>query len=234
MGKDIVAVDNCDPNTVLQYEEGKALSGASKQTIRTWYAEDICGNKTAYSQVINCQGMSLQLKALLQGALVNNNNEAIMRDDLRRLDLLPLEEPYSDFKEYTHVGQGGGEIVDPSLFQQTGDKAIVDWVFIELMNADNFEEVIATKSALIQRDGNVVNVDGNPIISFFDVPNGEYYVKLRHRNHLPLETLYPYTFTPSNIPFIDFTDEFLPLRGSTTRVVVNDQLAAWSLSLIHI
>ena len=228
MGKDIVAVDNCDPNTVLQYEEGKALSGASKQTIRTWYAEDICGNKTAYSQVINCQGMSLQLKALLQGALVNNNNEAIMRDDLRRLDLLPLEEPYSDFKEYTHVGQGGGEIVDPSLFQQTGDKAIVDWVFIELMNADNFEEVIATKSALIQRDGNVVNVDGNPIISFFDVPNGEYYVKLRHRNHLPLETLYPYTFTPSNIPFIDFTDEFLPLRGNTTRVVVNDQLAAWS------
>ncbi len=228
IGKDIVAVDNCDPNIVLQYEEGKALSGANRQTIRTWYAEDICGNKTAYSQVINCLGMSLQLKAFLQGALVDNNNEDIMRDDLRRLDLLPLEEPYSDSKEYTHVGQGGGEVVDPSLFQQTGDQAIVDWVFVELKKADNFEEVVATRSALIQRDGNVVNVDGSPIINFFDIPNGEYYVKLRHRNHLPLETLYPYTFTPNNIPFIDFTEDFLPLRGNRTRIDVNGQFAAWS------
>ena len=228
LGTDIIAIDNCDPSINIQYEEGTALTGATQQIIRTWYAEDACGNHTVYSQVVNCEGVAVQLKAFLQGALVQNAGDGLMRDDLRVLGIIPTTEPYTDLAGFTHVGAGGGETVSQELLDQTGPDAIVDWVFLELMDAENFEQVLVTCSGLIQRDGDIVTNEGNPLIGFYNIPHGDYYIRVRHRNHLGLETLFPYTCTANNIPFIDFTYDFTPVRGNTPRVLVEDDIAMWA------
>ena len=69
----------------------------------------------------------------------------------------------------------------------SGPDAIVDWVFLELRSAENPVMVVATRSALVQRDGDVVDTDGvSPVV--FDAAAGQsYYLTVRHRNHLGVQ-----------------------------------------------
>ncbi len=227
LGKDIVAIDNCDINVTIQYDEREAIVGSEKRTIRTWYAEDACSNKTSYTQVVSCQGVALRVKAFLQGALVGVEEDTLMRDDLRRLGYIPTLEPYTDMKGFVHVG-GGGETVSEAVLAQTGKDAVVDWVFIELRSTDNLEEVVATTSALLQRDGDVMSAIGSDTLYFNNIPNDDYFVKLRHRNHVEVETYFPYSFTTNHIPYINFSFDFLPTRGYVSRINTADKIALWS------
>lgn len=105
-----------------------------------------------------------------------------MRDALRAGAMLPLQEPYTAMG-YVHTGGGGGETVAQALLNVTGKNAIVDWVVVELRNAANPGQVIASRAALVQRDGDVVGTNGLPRL-LFSVPAGNYKVAVRHRNHL--------------------------------------------------
>src|SRR4030095_12809253 len=65
--------------------------------------------------------------------------------------------------------------------------SIVDWVFAQLhRSSDNV--VMSTRAVLLQRDGDVVDVDGTGAvvnqINFAGELAGNYYVSIRHRNHL--------------------------------------------------
>jgi hypothetical protein len=111
------------------------------------------------------------------------SNEELMHDSLRAKNLIPLMEPYSGLTNFTHTG-GGGEETTEDVLGTTGPDAIVDWVFLELRAAANRAQVVATRSALLQRDGDVVDVDGVSPVTFH-APSGQYYaVAVRHRNHL--------------------------------------------------
>ena len=228
IGKDILAIDNCDINIDLQYEETAIIDGNAKQIIRTWYAVDECGNATGLSQIVPCKGVGLKLKALLQGAMLGNNNAPLMRDDLRKKGLLPTKEPYAILQSFDHVGAGGGEACLPEMFDIIGKKAIVDWVFVALKQADNQAVVVATCSALLQRDGRVITANGDSILYFNNLPPDNYYVSIRHRNHLKVATLHPYLFNESNIPFIDFTYNFLPTTGNEAFTESAGGNALWS------
>lgn len=104
----------------------------------------------------------------------------LMRDDLRAAGLVPTSEPYTS-TGYVHVG-GGGETTTAPLLAATGSDAIVDWVVIELRSAADPANVLATRSALLQCDGDVVSTDGASTLSFGVAP-GNYHVAVRHRNH---------------------------------------------------
>ena len=169
------------------------------------------------------QATNIKIKGGLQGALIENNG-----DDLSKNGLLPLKEPYTNLQEFTHYGDGGGEQVDTSLFEIEGVNGIVDWVFVELRDKNDVNEVVATSSGLIQCDGDVVNVNGSDTINFRNVLNDDYYVSLRHRNHLGLATLNTYTFSPSTIPFVDFTYQFTPVNGTNPLTEEDGQQALWS------
>ncbi len=227
-GKDIIAIDNCDSNIDLQYDETIVFTEAEKQYVRTWYAIDECGNHTGYSQIVPCGGVALQLEAMLQGAVIGSTNTKLMRDDLRKKEYLPTKEPYTVMTNFQHVGAGGGEECVRELFDITGEEAIVDWVFIELRAADNSEKIIATSSGLIRRNGTVISSKGSDIIYFENVPPGNYYVALRHRNHIGVKTKYPYLFNAANIPYIDFTNRFLPVIGNHPLIAMNDGNAFWA------
>jgi len=71
-----------------------------------------------------------------------------------------------------------------AVFSVTGDDAIVDWIHIELRSKDDMEVVIATRSGLLQRDGDVVDLDGVSSLRFQGVNVDSFYVVAKHRSHL--------------------------------------------------
>lgn len=127
--------------------------------------------------------ISVALKAFLQGPY----NGGLMNDNLRSASpvLIPQTEPYTNLG-FTHLKEGGGENLDMAVFTTTGNDAIVDWLFVELRDGSNQNNILFTQSALIQRDGDIVSTDGSSALSFKLADSGNYFIGLKHRNHLSL------------------------------------------------
>jgi SdrD B-like domain/Bacterial Ig domain/GEVED domain len=166
-----------------------------------------------------CRGITLDLKVKLLGGLIQVDTSNLMRDELRFKGLLPVVEPYSKLPNIRHVGetvtgplQPSGdltglpeqEIVDAGLMYYTGNDAPVDWVLVELRLADYADSVFATKAAILQRDGDVRDLDDLGYVKFKEIPAGNYFVAIRHRNHLGVMTGQPYILSPK-VTKIDFT-----------------------------
>ncbi len=153
----------------------------------------------------------LALKAMLQGPF--ESNKGLMNDRLRRKSYIPQKEPYTGIPSFNHIGEGGGEEMVTGLLDVAGDDAIVDWVFVELRSEDDSTMVFATRSALIQRDGDVVDVDGTSNLQL-NIPDGNYYVCVKHRNHLGVMTAAPLAFQSGTPTTLDFTDPTTPTYGT--------------------
>ncbi|MBK6342249.1 MAG: hypothetical protein IPF41_06590 [Flavobacteriales bacterium] len=133
---------------------------------------------TALVRWQNCQP-SVRLRVNLQGAY--DSATGLMRDDLRALSLVPLNEPYQSLG-FPQVG-GGGETTTNARLSQSGKNAVVDWVRVELRNKNNPSQVLAARSALLERDGDIVGTDGYERL-IFNVAADNYFIAVRHRNHL--------------------------------------------------
>jgi hypothetical protein len=120
-------------------------------------------------------------KVLLQGCY--NTTTALMNDNLRTLNHLPTTEPYTTLG-IAHTGGGGGEATTSAVLATTGNNAIVDWVMVILRDKTTPTTIKATRSALLQRDGDVVDIDGTSPLAFNTLDADNYYVQVRHRNHL--------------------------------------------------
>jgi len=228
LGVDIVAIDNGDNNVSIVYNETTTYDGPAKIIERNYYAVDECGNATSLTQTIHCSGVALRTKAFLQGATIRSNDITLMRDDLRKKVLIPETEPYTDLEGFTHHGTGGREKLDPALLTINGPNAIVDWVMIELRDRNNPSKVITTQSGLLQRDGDVVTANGDAVMIFENVPVDDYYVSIKHRNHLAMYSLYAQRFGPAIVPFVDFTNPFTPVMGDVPGVEVGGKRTLWS------
>jgi hypothetical protein len=122
-------------------------------------------------------------KVFLSGAY--KTSTGLMSDSLRILNLIPTAQPYgaAPYTQFTHVG-GGSEILGSGALTATGNNAIVDWVFVELRSGLNSATVVATQSALVQADGDVVSAtDGTSALSFAGLTPDNYFVSIKHRNH---------------------------------------------------
>jgi hypothetical protein len=122
-------------------------------------------------------------KTYLQGAYAGGG---LMNDGLRSGVLIPLAEPYTAIAGFTHSGSGGAETIPSAVLAGTGTGVdIVDWVFAELRNGTT-GAVITTRAVLIQRDGNLVDVDGTNTkvssINFAGELAGNYFISIRHTN----------------------------------------------------
>lgn len=163
------------------------------------------------------------VKVLLEGAYEPING--LMNDALRSLPSFPLTEPYTALG-YTHVG-GGGEATTPAALDITGANALVDWVVVELRNAASPSTVLATRSALVQRDGDVVATDGISPVPF-PVPAGNYFMAIRHYNHLGAMTDAPVSLSTSAVT-IDFRSAALNTFGTDARKSITGTFPAQAL-----
>ena len=145
-------------------------------------------------------GLKLSPRAYLLGCY--NETTDLMHDSLRRKNLIPLTQPYvSD--DYSDNAYTGTETTTSGVFAVTGNNAIVDWVMVELRNPLDPKIIVAKRAALIQRDGDIVDVDGISPVMFGSMTPASYYVSVKHRNHLGVLTAIPQalTFVPKVVDF---------------------------------
>ncbi|MBL7963682.1 MAG: hypothetical protein JNM31_07530 [Flavobacteriales bacterium] len=158
--------------------------------------------------------LSLLPKVFMEGPFDAGAGE--MRDDLRVSGLVPQAEPYSAMG--LPAVNGGGETTTAGVLLASGSNAIVDWVRVELRQHDAPGTVLAVRHGLVQRDGDVVASDGVSPLRF-PVPVGNYFVAVRHRNHLACMTASPLLLSAASTP-IDFTLPATSTWGSTARKVI--------------
>lgn len=197
--------------------------------------------------------VKLSPKVLLQGALYGNNptlyvSDSIMRDNLRVQSKIPFVDPYPVLANPISGTLNFGEIANPVaeeigvtlngqipaaiILGLTGNNAIVDWVFLELRDAANPQTVVATRSALVQRDGDVVDMDGYSPVTFSGLTNLNCHLVVRHRNHLGVMTANPLILSATT-QTVDFTR--IPAAGGVTtwgthaqKVLPGGRLALWA------
>ena len=127
---------------------------------------------------------------------------------------------YTGMTGFTHRGDGGGEVIDASVLTTTGVNAIVDWVFIELRSKTSPSTVLSTRSALLQRDGDIVDLDGLSPLTFSDLIADDFYIAVRHRNHLGFRTSSAQTLT-STVSSINFTNGSKTTAGTNALKIVS-------------
>ncbi|AXG67857.1 internalin-J [Kordia sp. SMS9] len=141
--------------------------------------------------------IQLAAKVYLQGAMLQNT-DGFMRTDLKDNNHILTVSPYTDATAILAT--------DP-VFTATGQDKIVDWIWVELRDAANPSVVLNGKSALLQRDGDIVEAlsdNTSTPVNFARAP-GDYYVVIKHRNHLGIMLNMTISFT-NMVTAVDFTD----------------------------
>lgn len=187
-------------------------------------ASPTTGTSNAITMTVS--GVSIAVRALLEGPF---DGASLMSDGLRSAGLIPTTEPYSALG-YMFTG-GGGETTAPAVLANTGSNAIVDWVVLEVRDANTPSTVLASKSALLQRDGDVVATDGTSPLSF-TLAAGTYHVSIRHRNHLGAMT--GTALALSSAPTtIDFTNVSMGTYGSNACKAVGAVMVLWAGNVLR-
>ncbi len=168
----------------------------------------------------------VSVRVLLQGGY---QSSGLMRDNLRTKSLIPTTQPYTALG-YTHIGGGGSETVSSTILAISDvNNAIVDWVIVELRDATTPSTVIASKAALIQKDGDIVSaIDGISPVTFTGISVNNYYVAVKHRNHLGVMTKTALNFA-GTVGLIDFTASSTLTNGTNSMKILSDgKLALWA------
>ncbi|MEZ4954911.1 MAG: carbohydrate binding domain-containing protein [Saprospiraceae bacterium] len=211
----LFVTDNCDNQVTLEYIDSSQYSSNGNLVNKTWRAIDDCGNVSSFHQVDTCNLAAVRLRTMLYGPLISNSPLSLMNDDLRVKGYVPTKEPYTGMNGFKNYVNDGGELIINNLLDVTGNNAIVDWVFVEIRDDEKRDSVIITQAALLQRDGDVISNSGEEVL-FFPIEEGNFHICIRHRNHLGMMTETPEFLNTVNVPLVDFTNNDLVVRGSSS------------------
>ena len=185
------------------------------------YQYDEVGNITQMETRLS--GIIINTRIYLQAAY--NSGNVSMNNNLK--DILPTIEPYTAIG-YNHVNGGGGESCSASVFTDNSNNGIVDWVVIEIRDANSPATIFATHSALLQKDGDIVGMDGKSPVNIKSVNAGMYYVAIRHRNHLGIMTDNPLALSGRiDSEGVDFTNSSTSTWGVNAQKEISGKMVMW-------
>ncbi|MGV3641558.1 MAG: hypothetical protein ACO1NZ_13620, partial [Adhaeribacter sp.] len=118
------------------------------------------------------------LKVFLQGPY--NASTGKMNTTLRTKNLIPLTHPYAG----APWNYAGTESVTAAFF--TANPEVVDWVLLEVRSTTTTK--VKTVACFLKSDGSLLGIDGLGAPTIEGVPEGNYYLVVKHRNHLPIMT----------------------------------------------
>ena len=112
------------------------------------------------------------------------------------------------------------------VFSGTGNDAIVDWILVELRSSSSSSTIIARQAALLQKDGDIVDIDGVSPLTI-TAPSGSYFVAIRHRNHLGAMVATPLAL--NNTPtVVDFTLITTITYGTNAQTIIGGKNYLWA------
>ncbi len=192
--------------------------------------DDDCDSLTDCEEAIceedeSCiEGFQLNTKIFLEGNY--NSSTGSMNNALQESELIPLEQPYN-VSPWNYTGNEG--VTNANDFPNN----TVDWVLVEMRlgtpasTGDPGTNAVEIQAAFLLTNGEIVNTDGEPLI-FEDLSAGEdYYLLIRHRNHL--DVLSADAIEAENEMSYDFTTGITQAFGNLQQVEADDGTA-----LLHV
>ena len=138
----------------------------------------------------------LKTKIFLQGAYNSTTGE--MKTDIN--SLIPKTSPYQeDARKVDSVPTN-----------------VVDWILLELRETAN-GNAVASKSVFLNKNGMVVTDDASSETINLTAPSNQYFLVIKHRNHLPVMSSSQLNLNKSTPVFYDFTtgsDKFYGSGGA--------------------
>lgn len=157
-------------------------------------------------------GLELKLNVLLEGAY--NLTTALMNTTLLNNSLLPIKQPYNRVP-WNYNG-----------LENTTQLAAnaVDWVLVELRDPLNYANIIQQKAAILLSNGNIVNANTNfnNTLTFTNLNPGNYYVSVKHRNHLGVVSALPIAIPTQNMLYL--TASLNSIIGQNQLVMLNNNI----------
>ncbi len=160
------------------------------------------------------------LKVYLEGPY----NENAMTTILNTYNLIPLtsDSAYST-AVYNYTASVVGSIPNSD---------IVDWVLVELRTGTTSDSIVGKRAAFIKSDGTIVDINGSSPVTFTGLSYSNYYVVIRHRNHLAImsknkialsssSALYDFTTSQSQA-YTSGTDPMIALSGGGFGMIAAD------------
>ena len=173
----------------------------------TYYYRVRAGNSGGTSQNSNrvkvkTLAIIVSAKVLLEGPY----NGSGMRLSLNSGGLIPLSQPYNGPPwNYPGTETVGAIPAD-----------VVDWVIVQLRS--DLTTTVATRAAFIKGDGTIVDVDGASPVTVPDMSAGNYYIVIRHRNHLAVMSSSAVPLSGSS-ELYDFTSGLDKYHGNDARIL---------------
>ncbi|MCK5147570.1 hypothetical protein KAR48_12505 [bacterium] len=183
----ISAADQAAPSNLKLYKRTSTADGdwtletsGTEATSTTVKFEGI----TSYSQFIIGQedGVRIQTKLFLEGPYDSDTDE--MTTSLT----VPTTSPYSE--DARTVGSIPADITD--------------WVLVELRSTADGTAVVS-RSALLHKDGRIVADDGTTSYIEMSASASDYFIVIKHRNHLAVESDEVHTLSSGSSTLYDFT-----------------------------
>jgi hypothetical protein len=175
---------NGDPNVDTQIKDGgdkipKLYIDDLTDSVYGFDGSQASGGKW-YKYLAGITSKTTDIKVWLRGPSLG----ATMRTSLATGSLIPLTEPYEGLG-FTRKGFSGEVVANTAVFTTNN---ITDWILVELRDKDNPEFVLYNRAGLLKNTGEIVDVDGTSPLEFPFIKDFEYYVSVKHRNHLGLMT----------------------------------------------
>lgn len=171
-----------------------------------------CNNPSA-PDCIPVPGVMFKGKVLLEGAY---NDGGYMRPTLRNNNLVPKTQPYN----ISPFNYNGTESIP--LVRNLPPNAI-DWVLVEARSTAD-TTVLSRRAAFVRADGTIINEFGNEVVRLPNIAAGNYYISIKHRNHLPF--LSNNTISLPNSVALDFSSAANIEGGANQAVMVGAGLYA--------
>lgn len=162
--------------------------------------------------------MHFAAKVALEGAFnLDPSRDILMKTDLADSNRIPSTPP----AVYPYL-------LDPNrafIVNTTIPKNVVDWVIIEFRDDDFTPNQRHFKTALLKNDGSLLDVDGfspvtlsrNSTQNLDTTGKSQYYVAIRHRNHLTVMSENPLMLSQTEAPIMyDFTKSDILMGGSNS------------------
>lgn len=163
-------------------------------------ANNIVPSSCFFTPLVQTVCACMQVKVVLEGFYNAAQNE--MTTALASSASFPTTQPFN----YSPFNYSGTE----SFTTLPADT--VDWLLLELRQANDLTQVVARQAAFLRKDGFIMQIDGTSGVAFNGVVSGTYHLAIFHRNHLGVISSLPVVLDSANYIY-DFTQSAEKAHG---------------------
>jgi len=177
----------------------------------------------------SCAGQGVQVSPIVY-LDVPLNDQGWMDATLLANGLIPTVEPYTAMG-YTNFANGvGGSAVTPQMLDPDPlhpELQAVDWVVVELRDVGSPNTILGASACILRRNGIIYRPDVLEAPEFA-LPQSNYFVSVRHRNHLGIITNAPIALDQPTPTVLNFANGSVTLSGGASALKPNgDKFALW-------